>query len=404
MNQRTIRILLCLLFAMMPVVIHADELQSFKSRHYDVYTDIDLQLARQIASRMDMVHAEYARRLVSFVDHRNKRAKLYLFSDQPSYLSYLADRDILATNTAGIFFTTASSDRGLATWLQGQGRRRMVQTLQHEGFHQFADARLRNMLPWINEGLAEYFSHSVMVGSKLKTGQSPPDRLQRLQYALKQNRLLPFRKLLTMNGKVWITRVNNGDENAGLMYDQAWSVTHFLIHARNGQFAPLLEKYMHALARGVQPRAAFKEAFGSNMAQFENAWKAYLSEQQPDVVSTAMLRLGFMAQGIKLMHETDSNITIKSIDELRSRLQKARFRVTRGSGKGPGDILKASQFELFLAPKVNKGKRRAIVKLEPARQDFPPAPMMTNLGSPRTARIKWVRDPDGSLTYDFEFK
>lgn len=151
---------------------------TFNSRFYKVTTDLpDRKLATEIARHMDAVFAEYSSRMANFRPNPqaavrpDQRMPLYLIHRQQDYLDLLAAFGFNAANSGGVFFRSPRGS-GLATWVEGQSRLKMYYVLQHEGFHQFADARIASGLPpWVNEGLAEYFGDSLMLKGKLVAGK-----------------------------------------------------------------------------------------------------------------------------------------------------------------------------------------------------------------------------------------
>ena len=126
---------------------------------------------------------EYARRLSGFRTLSRELFPLYLFATEDNYLRFFAERGIDGSNTVGMFFVNGQGS-GLATWLGDQPMPRVLSTLQHEGFHQFAWSHISRDLPqWVNEGLAEYFGEALLVRGKFRIGQASESKL-RLMKAL----------------------------------------------------------------------------------------------------------------------------------------------------------------------------------------------------------------------------
>ena len=124
-------------------------LTRYTSRQYTIYTNLDREETKEFAAHMDAVFSEYKRRFANFTQHDHKAMDLYLFRTQDQYQQFLAEHDINAANTGGMFFIQEDL-RGLATWTADKSRTQTFEVLlQHEGFHQFAfayigpDLRLR---------------------------------------------------------------------------------------------------------------------------------------------------------------------------------------------------------------------------------------------------------------------
>lgn len=320
----------------------------FESGAYLISTDVPKELANDIAAHMDAVYKEYFSRLRNFRPNPyaavkpNEKMPLYVMKRYRDYLSLLQGFGFNAANSGGVFFRSRTGS-GLATWVEGQSRLKMYYVLQHEGFHQFADARLMGSVilangtivelpPWVNEGLAEYFGDAVMVKNKLIIGRLDRERLSRMKRGIKEEITLPFRELLTMDNDRWVARVTGGDKASSLMYDNAWSVCYFLIHGNKKQRAAM-ENYLLTLNRDFvtdpsrDPRPnAFARVFGNNLGNFEKGWKAGVARMEPDSWFTSVRHLQWMAAALKAFH--DQEIEVRNWPHLKEQLIRHKFKAT----------------------------------------------------------------------------
>src|SRR5690606_21917268 len=177
----------------------------FKSKRYEITTDVDRELAQDIAQHMDAVYDEYARRMSGFRPRTNdKYFPLYVWENYETYLEFVAGYGFRADNSGGVFFFSPKGS-GLSTWVEGQSRLKMYYVLQHEGFHQFAYMRIDDDLPpWVNEGLAEYFGDALLIDGKLVPGKLDEERLLRMSRALNEHKFIDFRDLMTMDNREWV--------------------------------------------------------------------------------------------------------------------------------------------------------------------------------------------------------
>jgi hypothetical protein len=105
-------------------------LYSFESNAYKITTDVDKELANDVAAHMDEVFKEYTNRFGRAGFKPNpwaavkpgERMPLYVLRRQKDYIDFLGTFRINAKNTGGVFFRTPERESGLATWVQGQGR------------------------------------------------------------------------------------------------------------------------------------------------------------------------------------------------------------------------------------------------------------------------------------------
>jgi hypothetical protein len=261
----------------------------------------------------------------------------------------------------------------------------MYDVLQHEGFHQFADARIMvGLPPWVNEGIAEYFGEAVMVDGRLRIGRLDRGRLDRVRRAAKAGDTPKFAELMTMTNDAWVRRVNDGDKSASLLYDSAWSVCYFLIHGGNrggpivaplrGERGPVLEGYLRILnqefvrnpAKNPGP-AAYKEVFNNNHKEFEKAWKAGLDKLEPDPWFSSVRHAQFIAAGMRLLH--DKQVEMTDWAGVRDQLGRIKFRLV------PRERDAAAQ----------RGRKRQVEEVQTG-YDFP-APAEAELVPPENPKL-----------------
>lgn len=392
----------CTLLIAAPLPAVAGDMYRFTSprNHYLVTTDLDKKLAGRIAEHMDRVHAEYDRRLSMFNARDTRTKALFLFANPEDYFKTMQENfGINASNSSGMFFT---NERGpmLAAWLGGQSPEQLLETLQHEGFHQFAWTRIGvDLPPWANEGLARYFGDALMVKGKFITGNVSGPRLRHVQNAIKADRIVPFRQLMTMPTEEWGNRVVGGD--AAMQYDQAWSIVHFLINASRGKYSRAFENYLRNISKGFMHAEAFDRAFGANSYDaFEKAWKKYVLELKPDPLSTALQRLQFLAAGIRELDKRE--VKFETVDQLKGSLRSIHFAV-RFMEHGGVHTMSSDDDENFEAPQPENTRRKTELKLDKNRDPRLP-PEVTVEGLNPRPRVVWSRDENGVLSSDIEYR
>lgn len=388
MNRPTL-IASCLSAILGVVIMLATGPSAFGSRRYRVSGDLDAPRAKALAAHMDAVFDEYDRRFASFESKSVRQCFLHLFASEDAYYAFLKGKGFNAANTAGVFFSTRD-DAGLATFIDGQSERAMLHTLQHEGFHQFAYLRIGDTLPvWANEGIAEYFGEAILVKGKLRTGVAPESRLIAMRELVKNDETFPLERLLTMSDKDWNAMVNGGHARAGLLYDQSWSIAHFLVHANRGRYADPFVAYLRAASDGLEPVEAFQKAFGGAPADMENAWKKFvLEEWEPDPVGTASDRLEFLAVGIAAFVEQEKQ-PLTSIGQLQAWMKDRGMVLTR-SQHGISRETSSADDVNFQPPRVpGKGKQPTMELTKPAKGSNLPGAKVA--GMPITVELVWLK-------------
>jgi hypothetical protein len=254
------------------------QMRTTETAHYIVHTDVDPELAQDLARRMDSMYDEYARRLVEFAPPQDgKRFEVYIYRRRADYLNFTNNR---YPNTGGMFMSGRNT---LAAVLEGQGRDALRRTLQHEAFHQFAFTAIGPNLPiWVNEGLAQVFEEGIFNGQQFWLGQVPPRRLRQLEADMAARRLLDFPTLLAMSDDQW----NEGLADklkAATQYSQAWAMTHFLVFAPDADGNPryrsrLIDMLRAVHTNGAEGMPAFTGAFGDNIAGFQRRFVEYANQ------------------------------------------------------------------------------------------------------------------------------
>ncbi|MGA1223170.1 MAG: DUF1570 domain-containing protein [Phycisphaerales bacterium] len=381
----------------------------FRSKHYRILSDLAPDDTRAYAAHLDLMYEEYARRLSSLAQRAPEIPFVLLFARQQDYLDVMRTRyAINAAGSGGMFFTSPNGS-GLALFMEGLPRTRVLHVIQHEGFHQFAHSRFVGALPpWVNEGLAEYFGEAIVVEGRVIVGQSSPGPVEAIRKAVEQNATIDFLRMLTMDGEEWNANVRTG--NAAIQYMQAWSMVQFLSWAEGGRYQRPFEGYLARLHAGMPSDRAFIEAFGTrDIASFETAWRAWARTTVPSALGTAAMRLTYLADGLRELSR--EGIRAESLEDLISKLRDRGFAtevVVHGRTERieadaraleiPKDELSTEQpvFDL-IPPKLS----RQTVAERKREEAHPTPPVITTRGlQPRELVLKWTRGKDGTFDYE----
>ena len=388
-----IRLSLVLLLALLvgPASGVDSELRSFRSARYTVLTDMQGPGLEELVDHMDKVCAEYLRRFKSFHVRNPGPLNLYLFKDQDSYLRHLATMRINGTGSAGMFFVRGD-ERGLAAWVGERDIESVKGTLRHEGLHQIAHQRIHQNLPqWVNEGLAEYFQYSMVTSRGLETGLADPAALARIQAAVRRDTHIPLYELLYVTNRDWNDRVRSG-EGASLQYDQAWSVVHFLVHAKRGQYEDLLIRFLRECSTGKSAQQATEAVFSRDLATMERAWSAYILELRPDPLVIARAQLGVWENVLRAYDRVGIRPTNgREIEELLSSSppEQSLVWVPRELGPSFGE----DEDWWRTPPTPIKSGRTATLRFVPDRRQQLP-PRVEIVGLRRTLSLVWTREND----------
>jgi hypothetical protein len=423
MSLRRVSILLCVLAALMPcgparmaagqqiLLPWWQRSPERKMGHYWVKTDLDAETAIELAKHLNLMYEEFSRRLASLPQRAPQKLNVLIFRDRRDYLEVLRLRyGVDGRGSGGMFFVTPTG-AGLAFWVEDLPKRRVHHVIQHEGFHQFAYSRFGNDLsPWLNEGLAEFFGASVLVGRSLILGQSTPRVLDSVQEAIELGEYVPFARMLRMTSEQWQRSLHDG--SASLLYNQSWSMVHFLVYGDGGRYVSAFEQYLRLLNSGVMAEEAFVRVFGADVQSFEERWKTHTAAARPSAFLTAMERIEFLAEGA--LELSRSGTIPGSVRELRDRLVAVGF-VHRLHKHGLDVQLRAEDSTLYTIPMDDLARAQPVFELERLnvnqlpprlryREEQHPSPpsIRTRDLAPKGLAIVWKRAEDNGPVVGYE--
>ncbi len=250
-----------------PGTVIAQTLAEFQTPYYVIHTDLEADDAREAGIRMTRMFEAYRTRTQGFSGEIPDRFQFYLYKSKADYLKAGGPPGSAGVFSGSILMATAGGAVSPKTW----------QVIQHEGFHQFAKSVIRGDLPtWLNEGMAEYFSHGLFTGDSYYTGLISPEYLARLQDAMKGKRTKSFNQLMAISHDQWNQKLVR--EN----YDQAWSIVHYLVHGEDGRHQAAFAKYIEALGKGQPAAKAWRQAGLPEVNKLEQQWNAWWLAQPPN--------------------------------------------------------------------------------------------------------------------------
>lgn len=386
-----------------PAAAESSRLSTFRTRHYHVHTNAPVAEAIKVAAHMDAVFAEYARRFAAFTPKSDQHMPLYLLASQQDYIDFLKSHDIDGGGTGGIFFIRPTV-RGLATWLDDRPPWVTLETLQHEGFHQFTHAYIGGKLPlWVNEGLAEYFADAVLVRDRLRIGFASGRRIEAVRRALDNDDVIDLDELMATPAGKWQLNLIRAPGKGRMQYEQSWSMVHFLIHAEQGRYRDAFERYLRLIAQGMPDRAAFQHAFGADdTIAFRRQWEKWAAHAEPDPLDTAVSRMRFIAQGLLLLKDRREPMP-RNTDELRRRLTEMGFRAIRIEN-GIRTEVAASDMTLYVYEHTTGGRGGVgtFTLVSPPRADLPPR--ITAPGMQPQPTLTWTMDKEGKAVATVDYR
>ena len=306
-------------------------LRVIETRHYRIHTDLDFELANDLAQRLEAMYSAYSWRLRVFAEDGREipRFEVYLYRRQRDYLNLTGQR---MKHTGGVFM---SGRNLLASFLEEQGRDALRRTLQHEAFHQFAHTVISpNMPVWLNEGLAQVFEEAVWNGSNFSLEQVPPRRIRQLQADLQNRRFVKFETLMGLSPMEWAKRLEIDQQTGATQYNQSWAMVYFLINARDDddgyRYRQRLLRLLELLHQGKEADAAFRSAFGQNIEGFEKRFVEYARQLKPTPQATLLENQDVLGDLIVELKRLGKQYD--TVDALRDAVVQGRYRLTYTRG------------------------------------------------------------------------
>jgi hypothetical protein len=221
----------------------------------------------EIAGLLEQVYAAYSG---VFQGERDAAlvSRVFVFADRDYYVSWskavfgqdASDAAAYYDPNLRILAVDADGDSGLNDY----GRHCMF----HEGFHQFLHYYLpTSAIPyWFNEGVAEFFGPTEIVGGKPRIGglQKADGRHVTTFDAAKESiaQWTPLADLLRMDRAAFME-----PSKAFMHYAQSWALVHYLTQSDAGK--KMIVRYYDLLRDGKSRDEAYEAVFAKSIADLE---------------------------------------------------------------------------------------------------------------------------------------
>ncbi len=261
------------------------------SRHFTLRTDLPRRQARAALADFESVYGTLE--TVAFAgDAPKERIDVVLFSDEERF------RRLAPRGAAGYFMPRQSDDPDPQPTIAIHGRMLIAGTLveatqrrfRHELTHRFLDHRLRWTPPWLEEGLAEYYSTLTVQGGDAIVGTLPNSKILRVDIHTSMSLLAApvedrvdladvpsVQQLLTAD---FATFHDGAHELA--YYAGAWTFVHMMLNGPFG-YGPHFQRFLDLLAGGATPPEAWRDCFWwVPLAKLERDFKRYVTRTEMD--------------------------------------------------------------------------------------------------------------------------
>ncbi len=220
------------------------------TKHYQIYTTLlEPLMLSQVPGFMESAYRGYQGQLPETIETKSKFT-IYLFAQRQQWEDFT---EFFTGPQAPLYHKIKSG----AYYLNGAcvayniGREKTFAVLGHEGWHQFNSRHFKFRLPsWLDEGIAMLFEVSRYEKGLFyfEPGKNLY-RLGALKQTLAKNRIIPLRRLITLNpGEVLAT---NQVEPVTAFYAQSYALVRFL---RESEYGKRLSNYHRLLLDSLNGR------------------------------------------------------------------------------------------------------------------------------------------------------
>lgn len=192
-----------------------------------------------------------------------------LFKDDRSYKPYAPLTTEGKVMKADGFMQPGRERMYLAVNLGAMGVERIT---FHEFIHLVNHLNFDNMPVWLNEGLAEFYSHTEVDGRDFTLGDWEPgwwDLLQRSQ-------LVPLEVLTEVTPR---SPYYNDEGKRPLFYAQSWLLMHYWIAADEGKRRPQFARFLGLMRQGAPQADALRQAFDTDFVGMNKQLNEYLGRR-----------------------------------------------------------------------------------------------------------------------------
>jgi tetratricopeptide (TPR) repeat protein len=230
------------------------------SENFVLVTNASEERAESILLNLERFRFALGRVLPEVHRQTEGRTRVYGFRDFESLEPFLPASKSRESKVLG-YFRRGEGENVIVIDLTG-GTPAFERILFHEYIHLVLSLSRRDLPLWFEEGLSEFYAGARLDDEGAEVGVSDDRHLA----LLSRLPLMPIEELLRAEGK--------GDSDA-LFYAQSWALVHYLlVEAPEGR--ERLARFLGLEGSGVDPVAAFRDAFREEPREVEEALAKYL--------------------------------------------------------------------------------------------------------------------------------
>lgn len=252
-----------------PVVLANPEtgFTELASKHFVLRTDLPRPDAHAALAEFEKIYTTFEDVVLPWLHRPRRPIDLVLFSDVRDFL------ELAPPGATGYFLPHQKNDvESRPTIVMYGGMDQLAPTFrrfEHELTHRFLDTEIHEAPPWLEEGLAEYYSTLRLDGDQVVLGELPVKRVLVDELRVRGGLIDRF-----VDERVMVSELPSLDEllaadyqtfhapgREAAFYVAAWALVHML-ESRSPWYRQRLSSFTHALASGAPVEQTWRASFG----------------------------------------------------------------------------------------------------------------------------------------------
>jgi hypothetical protein len=227
-----------------------------QSQNFEIYSTAGESSTRDTLKEFEQVRAFFVSTLPT-KDNKPLPVRIIQFSTEKEYAPY-------RFNSFASAYYQSGAERDLI--VMSHGGADSFPTAIHEYVHLVARHAGLDLPPWLNEGLADFYSTLRQIGNKAVIGEPIPGRLLEIS----REKWIPLNVVLAVDRS---SPYYNEKSKAGMFYAESWALTHMLSLAP--EYRPKWGDFVKAILQGKSSADALTSTYGRPVAQVEQDLRGY---------------------------------------------------------------------------------------------------------------------------------
>ena len=237
---------------------------------YQVLAQGGHQMGSEVARFMDRILGQYEKYFNNWTGKAG--ARVVVFDNPDDFRRYAGG--VTALTHAGLVgychFMADEAGNQFSELVTYQDQN-LWRVLAHEGCHQFIGYELGQQVPiWLNEGMAQYFETSYIIGSHFYTGQVSRNKLLYAQALIANKKDPPLAQLIQWDRATFYA-------NANVAYPMSWALVYYLLNSNNDRYQQSeFRRYLQDLKLGKDDIRSLQRRFGSDIDRLQADFEDYI--------------------------------------------------------------------------------------------------------------------------------